>query len=192
MVASLTLYKKVACFRLETRSVLSGRQHPSLYLTLWQNQKKIFGLLKQDMIWRHQYSFTQRWIDVLMKNVSFLMAEQIFLPILSVCAFFLDSSLVGMASSTPPTTSYLVTRNKNVACYSLRPMLRFHKWKKPPESLSDKKGERALVSIPPTLPQNTTNFVDPLYRGRTNHLCCTSTNKFFFVPNLYHFYMPNI
>ena len=114
------------------------------------------------------------------KCIFFLMAEQIFPPILSVCAFFLDCSLVGMASSTPPTTSYLVTRNKNVACYSLRPMLRFHKWKKPPESLSDKKGERESFSFnPPTLPQNTTNFVDPLYRGRTNHLCCSSTNKMY-------------
>ena len=165
MVASLTLYKKVACFRLETRSVLSGRQHPSLYLTLWQNQKKIFGLLKQDIIWRHQYSFitSQRWINVLKINVSFLMAEQIFLPILSVCAFFLDCSLVGMASSTPPTTSYLVTRNKNVACYSLRPMLRFHKWKKPPESLSDKKGERESFSFNP-----------PYFTPKHNKLCWPS------------------
>ena len=126
-------------------------------------------------------ALSQRWIDVLKKMyLFFLMAEQIFSPILSVCAFFLDCSLVGMASSTPPTTSYLVTRNKNVACYSLRPMLRFHKWKKPPESLSDKKGERESFSFnPPTLPQNTTNFVDPLYRGRTNHLCCSSTNKMY-------------
>ena len=94
----------------------------------------------------YQYSFITEMNRCSKKMyLFFLMAEQIFSPILSVSGFFLDtSSLVGMASSTPPTTSYLVTRNKNVACYSLRPMLRFHKWKKPPESLSDKKGEREL------------------------------------------------
>ena len=97
------------------------------------------------------------------KCIFFLMAEQIFPPILSVCAFFLDSSLVGMASSTPPTTSYLVTRNKNVACYSLRPMLRFHKWKKPPESLSDKKGERESFSFNP-----------PYFTPKHNKLCWPS------------------
>ena len=123
MVASLTLYKKVACFRLETRSTEWQATSISLSHSVAKSEENIWS--GHDMT-SSVFFYTEMNRCSNEKCIFFLMAEQIFPPILSVCAFFLDCSLAGMASSTPPTTSYLVTRNKNVACYSLRPMLRFH------------------------------------------------------------------